>query len=145
MQFNLVLIVFVMHFAPSFAALALFLSTYSFVSSLSIFPKPPNYDASLSNSIEERGNSVNVTETNLSCMNPSQINLNANEPGLGSCNWKKWAECTALAVGACLLACEAGGSVSSHLIKPPSSHNTDLLQTNDTFIAAYWTQPAISA
>ena len=106
-----------MHFAPSFATLTLFLSTCSFVSSLSIFRNLPNDDASLRNSIEERGNPVNVTETNLSCMNPSQINLNANDPGLGSCNWKKWAECTALAVGACLLACEAGGSVSSHL--PP--------------------------
>ena len=34
----------------------------------------------------------------------------------------------------------------SHLISSKTLfHNTDLLQTNETFIAAYWTQPAISA
>ncbi|KAL2046436.1 hypothetical protein N7G274_001883 [Stereocaulon virgatum] len=94
-----------MYLLPSFAAVALFLSTSTIVSSLSTFTKLGTRN------VNANGNG-HTKLVNLGCAGPSQINLNtldADDPGLGGCNWKKWVECTALAVGGCLPACEAGG------------------------------------
>lgn len=46
------------------------------------------------------------------CVKPSQLSLRQ-APDLGSCNWKVWTLCTAVAAGACLPSCIAGGYVLS--------------------------------
>ena len=44
------------------------------------------------------------------CVNPSQLSL-SQSLDLGSCNWKTWVLCTALAAGACFTPCAGGGYV----------------------------------
>ena len=49
------------------------------------------------------------------CVSPSQIDLSqsrTSDSELGSCNWKEWALCTAIAAGACFVPCEVGGYVN---------------------------------
>ena len=43
-----------------------------------------------------------------SCVSPSQIDLSQSQ-GFGTCNWREWSLCTAIAAGACFLPCDAGG------------------------------------
>ncbi len=49
------------------------------------------------------------------CFKPSQLSLRP-APEVGSCNWKVWGLCTAVAAGACFPACAAGGYVLSFSI-----------------------------
>lgn len=49
---------------------------------------------------------------NSGCVKPSQLSLRP-APDVGSCNWKVWALCTAVAADACFPACAAGGYVLS--------------------------------
>ena len=49
-------------------------------------------------------------DTSICCVDPAQLNLSRSpKPSLGSCNWKTWALCTALAAGACFTPCSIGG------------------------------------
>lgn len=62
-----------------------------------------------------------------SCVSPSQIDLSRSENLiLGSCNWREWALCTAIAAGACFVPCEMGGYVHTSVCSPaPGTSRTD--------------------
>ena len=71
--------------------------------------------------VQESPNHANELQTraalqlsNRQCTVPAQINL-VDDPGatkLGSCGWKLWVACSALAVGVCVVPCAEGAYVS---------------------------------
>jgi len=91
-----------------FVRLALTRATFvCLISTLSTsLASPTDFDSNF-NTLQ----SLEVKRANPTCTSPSQINL-SQEPTMGSCNWKKWTACIAIAAGACLPACAAGGFVS---------------------------------
>lgn len=50
-----------------------------------------------------------ITQPQGSCVNPSQIDLSQPRSVGGSCNWREWTLCVALATGACFIPCDLGG------------------------------------